>query len=555
MMRKRKLKSLKILVGKRIAGHVFASGVLPAIDYGVEVTGFDDRELLIVQRIGAAATSAGQSGRSLTANRLIHGDPTWKAMCAPAVRWQKEVWRASFMPDDTTAGPDGRRAGRAIIPSNDLRDYWAAATNTQHLWYSADGVPAWSETRGPIGATVLSLERLGWQAVEWDRWVDDEGHEHVLSGYSPKLFRSMMYQSTQRDAQRTLAKAVAQLAETENEDVCNKRLLVEQAILRLELSGGECSNDPLADTNFLLGELDRLDGVHDRQAGGYGLISSVKGAARACVDFIRQFMRSKSKRAEEKNALAAVATNAVWTRQRLYDAGYDTDDTLCERCGVEADTLHHRLWRCQDDLCTRTRWDAVKFSVGKEFGKRAADTDGLSDGVVSKIISEACLAGPQSSVYNFGILDDHPGRRVPGICEMRMEWKNSNGTYGNLQNGDEPPSLAGEIFADGSCTKEACPELNRASWALVQIDSGGIVTQWVRGTVPRTIPQTSQGGEFTAALMAAHLSVGMTTLVDDCANVVDAFDGHYEGGEFGGTSAVSVRNGLASLGKGKLLSC
>ena len=40
---------------------------LPAIDYGVAVTGFYDRELLVVQRIGAAATSAGQSGQSLTA--------------------------------------------------------------------------------------------------------------------------------------------------------------------------------------------------------------------------------------------------------------------------------------------------------------------------------------------------------------------------------------------------------------------------------------------------------------------------------------------------------
>ena len=46
------------------------------------------------------------------------------------------------------------------------------------------------------------------------------------------------------------------------------------------------------------------------------------------------------------------------------------------------------------------------------------------------------------------------------------------------------------------------------------------------------MPQTSQGGEFAAALMAAHLSTGVTTLVDDCANVVDSFDGWYDGGEF-----------------------
>ena len=50
--------------------------------------------------------------------------------------------------------------------------------------------------------------------------------------------------------------------------------------------------------------------------------------------------------------------------------------------------------------------------------------------------------------------------------------------------------------------------------------------------MPETMPQTSQGGEFAAALMAAHLSTGVTTLVDDCANVVDSFDGWYDGGEF-----------------------
>ena len=71
VMKTRKLRNLKLLVGRRIAGHVFASGMLPAIDFGVDATGFDDAELLKVQRIGAAATSAGLAGRSLTANGLI----------------------------------------------------------------------------------------------------------------------------------------------------------------------------------------------------------------------------------------------------------------------------------------------------------------------------------------------------------------------------------------------------------------------------------------------------------------------------------------------------
>ena len=52
-----------------------------------------------------------------------------------------------------------------------------------------------------------------------------------------------------------------------------------------------------------------------------GMDASEKNGARACLDYIRECMRSKAKPLDGKNALAAVATNALWTRQRLSDAG------------------------------------------------------------------------------------------------------------------------------------------------------------------------------------------------------------------------------------------
>eukprot|EP00959_Pyramimonas_sp_CCMP1952_P218447 4568880-Pyramimonas_sp.AAC.1 len=31
-------------------------------------------------------------GRSLSVLCLLEGDPTWRASCAPIIRWAKEVW-------------------------------------------------------------------------------------------------------------------------------------------------------------------------------------------------------------------------------------------------------------------------------------------------------------------------------------------------------------------------------------------------------------------------------------------------------------------------------
>ena len=93
MERKKKLGKLRRFAGRRIASTVFISGMMPAIDFGAEVLGFSDTELAKVQSVAAAATCAGQSGRSLTANRLIYGDPTWRAMVAPLA-----VWRAVDKP-------------------------------------------------------------------------------------------------------------------------------------------------------------------------------------------------------------------------------------------------------------------------------------------------------------------------------------------------------------------------------------------------------------------------------------------------------------------------
>ena len=83
--------------------------------------------------------------------------------------------------------------------------------------------------------------------------------------------------------------------------------------------------------------------------------------------------------------------------------------------------------------------------------------------------------------------------------------------------------LSGKVYADGHASRTGICGLDRASWALVEVDSHGAVTAIVRGVVPRTYPQTSQASEFFAGSYASQILHGESVLHDDCANVVQSF--------------------------------
>ena len=206
LRRKQRVASLKRIVGPRISRHVFSAGVLPAMSYGGEVNGFSDREWRSTQRVAGAALAGAVSGRSLTATLLLHGDPTWRLAVAPALRWHREVWRASLL---DAGDPDTAAcAGRVRFRTEDLCHMWTSVAATQHEWYRADGTARGSATRGPIGATILSLERIGWYCESPVEWRDDLGTVRMLAEFSPVLFGSFLMESVRRLAERQLAEKV-----------------------------------------------------------------------------------------------------------------------------------------------------------------------------------------------------------------------------------------------------------------------------------------------------------------------------------------------------------
>ena len=79
------------------------------------------------------------------------------------------------------------------------------------------------------------------------------------------------------------------------------------------------------------------------------------------------------------------------------------------------------------------------------------------------------------------------------------------------------------IFADGHATRTGIDGLNRASWAVVELDEAGDLVSYMRGVVPADYPQTSQAAEYLGAAYAAQVAGPEATLYDDCANVVRDF--------------------------------
>ena len=332
----------------------------------------------------------------------------------------------------------GCEEGRKHFSLEQLESMWETVTSQNHKWYRDDGTPNWPHVSGPISALVLSLERIGWSCSSCRVWTDDLGTSRDLLLASPKMFRTFLYQSAMRWNQRQLAQAAG--------------------------DGSMCGE-------------------------------------RACVDVVTTYLADSRNTASQRATVAALATNAIWTRRRFADSGYVVPDARCQLCHAADDTLHHRLWHCQAPAAVSIRRHTAKHGL----------------------VEHACRAGEGSSLYNYGIFQ-HPGDFMPRPNSTGMEWMIHDGKIGRPGDGSSPPMLTGYVFSGGHCSCEKVQEANRASWGLVQTDSTGKQQAWVRGTVPDHYQQSAQAAEFLGGLQSMKFT-RQAVVYDDCANVVTAFQG------------------------------
>ena len=72
--------------------------------------------------------------------------------------------------------------------------------------------------------------------------------------------------------------------------------------------------------------------------------------------------------------------------------------------------------------------------------------------------------------------------------------------------------LRGTLFADGHCSRTGVHGLDRASWAVVEVNDSAEVAACFFGAVPRAYPQTPQAAEYFAAANAARAVAGLALL-------------------------------------------
>ncbi len=92
----------------------------------------------------------------------------------------------------------------------------------------------WREVRGPIGAAILSLHRIGWQMSSPFTLIDDRGEELPLTKVTPAMLSTLLYEATLRSLERY---AGAKLAEVD-EDYSGRRICIDHVRRQLASDRG-----------------------------------------------------------------------------------------------------------------------------------------------------------------------------------------------------------------------------------------------------------------------------------------------------------------------------
>ena len=139
-----------------------------------------------------------------------------------------------------------------------------------------------------------------------------------------------------------------------------------------------------------------------------------------------------------------LAVNAIWTKCRVKEAGYELYTSLCDMCGQEDDTLWHRIWFCNNPQVVAARNRFASAALQAEATKANADLLWVTR----------------------AITDDPPDHLPP---------QNAKDCAINEETWDAEAWESGTdclcAISDGSCTQELSREMKRASWGLILCNS------------------------------------------------------------------------------------
>ena len=221
----------------------------------------------------------------------------------------------------------------------------------------------------------------------------------------------------------------------------------------------------------------------------------------------KSLLASTGVEARDKAVLRQLVTDSIWTCSDLARYGYPVSP-LCPLCGLEPDTLKHRIWQCTHPGAREAR----------------AEAGGSAD-LVSQAMGmdehQSCRSWCRPLSFN------HPPPTSGHWLEHAV-WHANNGAEG----GEVcwvPCDPAGwrlrpdmRCFTDGSCSQAVWSTGARAGWGVVIMDGsspkyrglGPVVQEWA---------QTAQAGEWLGVVAASTFwSLDFTPPFCDCLGVVRA---------------------------------
>ena len=147
---------------------------------------------------------------------------------------------------------------------------------------------------------------------------------------------------------------------------------------------------------------------------------------------------------KESSSLRNAAVNAIWTKCRLKEAGYELETSLCDMCHQENDTLYHRIWFCKNPQAVAARNRFASAALQAEATKENADL-----------------------LWVTRAITDDPSDHLPPLSAKDCAVKEEIWDPEAWESGTD--SLC--AFSDGSFTPELSREMKRASWGLIFCDS------------------------------------------------------------------------------------
>ena len=211
---------------------------------------------------------------------------------------------------------------------------------------------------------------------------------------------------------------------------------------------------------------------------------------RATVLPLTKLLRSKTGRGltpGQVEAAKAIVADAVWTADKLFLAGYQVA-RQCVHCG-QRDTWRHRVLDCP--VASDLRTELLDEKLLQFLNKHPAHLRGI-------------LLAPSSSAK-------------PPLDEGGLHYWSALGL-------PREQAFSGKVFVDGSCSKEADPNLNRAGWAITKLSENGDLEAVLSGPVWFGLPQTSPAAEFIALAALGQVAAPTAEVFSDFVGAVRAYN-------------------------------